>query len=222
MASPTWADQGSVLPDPTGAVRRQRSHDSPPGAKIATIEPTGGLYDQDKTAYALPPRTMATSVTMVPSVFDGRKARAGPTLAVPLTKAAAHPAPPRNTAPPPFFAHGREKLLSVHLGDQTTVFSTQVLQEYFVAATRIGLPAELAQRHVATDAQANIVQVTTELILAAIDLHRLHRLSFRDALIVPFVQPAQVDATSCSARTGRTARPTKASGSRALSSAERG
>jgi len=127
---------------------------------------------------------MATSVTMVPSVFDGRKARAGPTLAVPLTKAAAHPAPPRNTAPPPFFAHGREKLLSVHLGDQTTVFSTQVLQEYFVAATRIGLPAELAQRHVATDAQANIVQVTTELILAAIDLHRLHRLSFRDALIV--------------------------------------
>ena len=101
MASPTWADQGSVLPDPTGAVRRQRSHDSPPGAKIATIQPTGGLYDQDKTAYALPPRTMATSVTMVPSVFDGRKARAGPTLAVPLTKAAAHPAPPRNTAPPP-------------------------------------------------------------------------------------------------------------------------
>jgi predicted nucleic acid-binding protein len=76
------------------------------------------------------------------------------------------------------------KLLSVHLGDQTAVFSTQVLQEYFVAATRIGLPAELAQRHVATDAQANIVQVTTELILAAIDLHRLHRLSFRDALIV--------------------------------------
>ena len=73
MASPTWADQGSVLPDPTGAVRRQRSHDSPPGAKIATIEPTGGLYDQDKTAYALPPRTMATSVTMVPSVFDGRE-----------------------------------------------------------------------------------------------------------------------------------------------------
>jgi predicted nucleic acid-binding protein len=76
------------------------------------------------------------------------------------------------------------KLLSVHLGDQTAVFSTQVLQEYFVAATRIGLPAELAQQHVATYAQANIVQVTPELILAAIDLHRLHRLSFWDALIV--------------------------------------
>ena len=33
-------------------------------------------------------------------------------------------------------------------------------------------------------AQANVVQVTTELILAAIDLHRLHKLSFWDALIV--------------------------------------
>jgi predicted nucleic acid-binding protein len=76
------------------------------------------------------------------------------------------------------------KLLSAHLADQTAVFSTQVLQEYFVAAMRIGLPAEIAQQHVATYAQANVVQVTTELILAAIDLHRLHKLSFWDALVV--------------------------------------
>ena len=40
------------------------------------------------------------------------------------------------------------------------------------------------QQHVATYAQANVVQVTTELILAAIDLHRLHELTFWDALIV--------------------------------------
>lgn len=76
------------------------------------------------------------------------------------------------------------KLLTAHLADQTAVFSTQVLQEYFVAVTRIGLPADLAQHHVATYAQANVVQVTTELILAAIDLHRLHQLSFWDALIL--------------------------------------
>jgi predicted nucleic acid-binding protein len=76
------------------------------------------------------------------------------------------------------------KLLTVHLRDQTAVFSTQVLQEYFVAATRIGLPSDLAQLHVATYAQANVVQVTPDLILAAIDLHRLQRLSFWDALIV--------------------------------------
>jgi hypothetical protein len=73
-------------------------------------------------------------------------------------------------------------MLSAHLEDQSAVFSTQVLQEYFVAATRIGLPAEIAQQHVAIYAQANVVQVTTELILAAIDLHRLHKLSFWDAL----------------------------------------
>lgn len=76
------------------------------------------------------------------------------------------------------------KLLSTHLASQTAVLSTQVLQEYFVAATRVGLSAELAQRHVATYARANVVQVTTELILSAIDLHRLHHLSFWDALIV--------------------------------------
>jgi predicted nucleic acid-binding protein len=76
------------------------------------------------------------------------------------------------------------KLLTSHVADQTAVISTQVLQEYFVAATRIGLPAELAQQHVATYAQANVVQVTTELILSAIDMHRLHQLSFWDALIV--------------------------------------
>ena len=76
------------------------------------------------------------------------------------------------------------KLLSTHLANQTAVLSTQVLQEYFVAAMRIGLSAELAQRHVATYAQANVVQVTTELILSAIDMHRLHHLSFWDALIV--------------------------------------
>lgn len=80
------------------------------------------------------------------------------------------------------------KVLAARMGDRTAVFSTQVLQEYFVAASRLGLPAELAQRHVATYAQANVVEVSTELILTAIDLHRLHRLSFWDALIVRAAQ----------------------------------
>src|SRR5947209_5660046 len=76
------------------------------------------------------------------------------------------------------------KMLAEHLGDQTAVLSTQVLQEYFVAAVRLGLPPELAQQHVATYAQASVVQVTAELILSAIDLHRLHKLSFWDSLII--------------------------------------
>jgi predicted nucleic acid-binding protein len=75
------------------------------------------------------------------------------------------------------------KLLSTHLlADQTAVLSTPVPQEYFAAAMRIGLSAEVAQRHVATYAQANVVQVTTELILCR--MHRLHHRSFWDALIV--------------------------------------
>jgi predicted nucleic acid-binding protein len=89
-----------------------------------------------------------------------------------------------HTADEPQKRKTARKLLTEHLRDQTAVFSTQVLQEYFVAATRIGLSAEIAQQQVATYAQANVVQVTTELILVAIDLHRLHKLSFRDALIV--------------------------------------
>ena len=89
-----------------------------------------------------------------------------------------------HSADEPHKRKAARKLLAAHLGGQTAVFSTQVLQEYFVAATRIGLPAELAQQHVATYAQANVVEVTTELILAAIDLHRLQKLSFWDALIV--------------------------------------
>lgn len=76
------------------------------------------------------------------------------------------------------------KLLSARLADQTAVISTQVLQEYFVAATRLGVSAELAHRQVATYAEANVVQVNVELILAAIELHRLHKISFWDALIV--------------------------------------
>jgi len=89
-----------------------------------------------------------------------------------------------NAADEPQKRKAARKLLSAHLLDQIAVFSTQVLQEYFVAVTRIGLPAEIAQQHVAAYAQANVVQVTTELILAAIDLHRLHKLSFWVALIV--------------------------------------
>jgi predicted nucleic acid-binding protein len=76
------------------------------------------------------------------------------------------------------------KLLAAHVNDQTAVFSTQVLQEYFVAATKLGVPAEMAQQQVATYAQASVVQVTADLILSAIDLHRLRKLSFWDALIL--------------------------------------
>jgi predicted nucleic acid-binding protein len=75
-------------------------------------------------------------------------------------------------------------LLRNHTEDLTAVVSTQVLQEFFANAIRLGLPADLARQHVADFAEADVVQVTQELILAAIDLHRLHQVSFWDALIL--------------------------------------
>jgi predicted nucleic acid-binding protein len=65
------------------------------------------------------------------------------------------------------------------------VVSTQVLQEYFAAATRkLGVDAALARRKVELFARLDTVQVSVELVLAGIDLHRLHGISFWDALIV--------------------------------------
>jgi predicted nucleic acid-binding protein len=65
------------------------------------------------------------------------------------------------------------------------VVSTQVLQEYFNIATRkLRLPAERARWRVEVLGRLDVVVIRPELILAAIDLHRLHALSFWDALSV--------------------------------------
>ena len=76
-------------------------------------------------------------------------------------------------------------LLAQHLRARTAVVSTQVLQEFFSVVTRkFGLPAELAREEVLTWSKASVVQVTPELILSAIDLHRLHSVNFWDALVL--------------------------------------
>ncbi len=65
------------------------------------------------------------------------------------------------------------------------VLSTQVLQEYFVTATRkLGVEASIARRKVELFSRLNLVRIDLDTILGAIDLYRLHRLSFWDALIV--------------------------------------
>lgn len=69
--------------------------------------------------------------------------------------------------------------------DKTGVLSTQVLKEYFVVATRkLGVPADIVRRQVELYATLEVIPVTVDRILAAIDLHRLHPLSFWDALIL--------------------------------------
>ena len=65
------------------------------------------------------------------------------------------------------------------------VVSTQVMQEYFNATTRkLGTPAVAARAKVETLARLYVVQIDPPLILAAIDLHRLHQISLWDALIL--------------------------------------
>jgi predicted nucleic acid-binding protein len=68
---------------------------------------------------------------------------------------------------------------------QEGVLSTQVLQEYFVTATKkLRLDAAFARQRLAQFARLELVQPSLDMLLAAVDLHRLHSLSFWDALIV--------------------------------------
>lgn len=74
---------------------------------------------------------------------------------------------------------------------QRAVVSTQVLQEYFVAATRkLQMPAEEARLRVEALLHVDVVIVRGDLILSAIDLHRLRRISFWDALVVRSAEAA--------------------------------
>ena len=76
-------------------------------------------------------------------------------------------------------------LIAEHLRSRTGVVSLQVLQEYFVAATgKLKLNSELAKQRVEAFARFHVAEPTVTDILAAIDFHRLHNLSFWDALIV--------------------------------------
>ena len=85
-------------------------------------------------------------------------------------------------------AHKRERaraVLAELIPDNRAVISTQIMQEFFVVATRkLGIPKERARRRVEALARLNVVLVRPELVLSAIDLHRLHSLSFWDALVI--------------------------------------
>jgi predicted nucleic acid-binding protein len=82
----------------------------------------------------------------------------------------------------------REKargILDEALASGEGVVSTQVLQEFFVISTgKLGVEPALARRKVELLAEMDLVRVDLDLILAAIDLSRLHSFSFWDALIV--------------------------------------
>jgi predicted nucleic acid-binding protein len=76
-------------------------------------------------------------------------------------------------------------LVTEHRRARTGVVSLQVLQEYFVTVTRkLRLDATVARRKVELLAEFDVAAPDVQDILAAIDLHRLHGLSFWDALIM--------------------------------------
>jgi predicted nucleic acid-binding protein len=77
------------------------------------------------------------------------------------------------------------ELVAAHRRDGTGVVSMQVLQEYFVTATRkLGVEAKVARRKVELLAEFDVAAPDVSDILAAIDLHRLHGFSFWDSLIL--------------------------------------
>jgi predicted nucleic acid-binding protein len=71
------------------------------------------------------------------------------------------------------------------LNDGTGVLSTQVLQEYFVSATRkLRLDPAKARARIDVYLSFEVVSIRVDHVLGAIDLHRLRALSFWDALVV--------------------------------------
>jgi predicted nucleic acid-binding protein len=73
----------------------------------------------------------------------------------------------------------------------TGVVSLQVLQEYFVTVTRkLNFDPRKARRKVELLSEFDVATPEVTDILAAIDLHRLHGISFWDALILRSAQQA--------------------------------
>jgi predicted nucleic acid-binding protein len=78
-----------------------------------------------------------------------------------------------------------DDLFRGHLQHGMAALSLQVLQEYYATVTRkLGIAADFAQRRVEIFSLANVVRFEVADIIAAIELHRLIRISFWDALIV--------------------------------------
>jgi predicted nucleic acid-binding protein len=76
-------------------------------------------------------------------------------------------------------------LVLEHRAQRTGVVSLQVLQEYFVNATKkLGLDPGLVRQKVEAYSRFDVVEPVTADILAAIDFHRLHRISYWDALVL--------------------------------------
>jgi predicted nucleic acid-binding protein len=80
-------------------------------------------------------------------------------------------------------------LIDAGLRTRRGVLSTQVLQEYYVNATKkLGLTADTARSSVELLGSMHVTVILPEDVLAAIDIHRLHSVSFWDSLIIRAAQ----------------------------------
>ena len=85
-------------------------------------------------------------------------------------------------------------VLNEHKQSASGVVSLQVLQEYFVTVTRkYGIGAADARRKVELFAAFDVVEPVLGDVLAAIDLHRLHNVSYWDALVIHSARSAGCD-----------------------------
>lgn len=77
------------------------------------------------------------------------------------------------------------ELVAAHQRDARAIVSLQVMQEYFAIATRkLGVNSAIAQRKVELMTRMRVVRFAGEDVVRAIELHRLHPLSFWDAMVV--------------------------------------
>lgn len=86
------------------------------------------------------------------------------------------------------------QLLAAAIGTGDGVISTQVVQEYYANALRkLGFAPARARILLDQYLTLNVVEIRLDQILGAIDLHRLHQLSFWDALVVRCASDAGCD-----------------------------
>jgi predicted nucleic acid-binding protein len=83
------------------------------------------------------------------------------------------------------------ELFNEHRRSRTGVVSMQVLQEYFATVTRkLQVDARFARRRVELLSKFDVVVPEVSDVLSAIDLHRLHGVSFWDAMILQCAKQA--------------------------------
>ena len=83
-------------------------------------------------------------------------------------------------------------LIAQHAKERSGVISTQVLQEFFSAATRkLGIAPLQARQHLRDFRIFDIVQVTPEIIEEGVDCSILNTISFWDGLIIASASAAK-------------------------------